>query len=99
VTNSGFPNGYLMRRKSVYGFRTGDMVRAVVPTGKKAGIHVGRVAIRETGNFNIQKRSGVVQGISYRHCRVLMRGNGYTYEIEHSLPPRSKERGFTEHQR
>jgi hypothetical protein len=32
-----------MRSKSVRGFKTGDLVRAEVPTGKQAAIHVGRV--------------------------------------------------------
>lgn len=75
----GFPRGYLMREKSVRGFRTGDMVRASVPAGKKAGVHVGRVAVRATGSFNIQTPAGVVQGISHKHCTLLMRGDGYAY--------------------
>jgi hypothetical protein len=86
-----------MREKSIHGFRTGDLVRAVVPTGKKAGVHVGRVAIRATGSFNIQTLKTVVQGIGYRNCRILMRGDGYTYELKHSLPPRPEGRGFSEH--
>ena len=68
-----------MRGKSVHGFRTGDMVRALVPSGKKAGVHTGRVAVRARGSFNIQTPAGVVQGISHKHCRVLMRGDGYAY--------------------
>jgi hypothetical protein len=34
-TAHGFPRGYCMRTKSVGGFKTGDMVRAEVPNGKK----------------------------------------------------------------
>lgn len=79
VNASGFPRGYLMREKSVKGFRTGDMVVAIVPSGKKMGAHVGRVAVRRTGSFNIQTTAGVVQGISHKHCTVLMRGDGYAY--------------------
>jgi RRXRR protein/HNH endonuclease len=75
----GFPRGYLMRTKRVHGFGTGDMVKAVVPKGVKAGIHVGRVAIRATGNFNIQTPQGAVQGISHRHCLVTQRNDGYGY--------------------
>ncbi|NVZ11219.1 HNH endonuclease [Allochromatium humboldtianum] len=78
----GFPRGYLMREKRVYGFQTGDWVRAEVPTGKKAGVHVGRVAVRQTGSFNIQAQGGTVQGISYRHCRVLQRADGYGYAFQ-----------------
>ena len=79
----GFPRGYLMRTKRVHGFGTGDMVRADVPSGVKAGIHTGRVAVRASGSFNIQShqdgKSVVVQGISYKHCRVIQRGDGYGY--------------------
>ena len=85
VTASGFPRGYLMRRKSVHGFRTGDLVKAVVPKGKRTGVHMGRVAVRASGSFNIQTLLGVVQSISYKHCRVLMRADGYTYQIRKDL--------------
>ncbi len=82
----GFPRGYLMRGKAVRGFRTGDMVLAVVPVGKKAGVHVGRVAVRASGSFNIQTGFAVVQGIGYKHCRVLQRGDGYGYSQTNQLP-------------
>jgi hypothetical protein len=80
-----------MREKSVKGFRTGDMVRATVPTGVHQGVHVGRVAVRKTGSFNIQTAVGVVQGIGHKHCAVLMRGDGYAYSKQ---PPagQTKER-------
>jgi 5-methylcytosine-specific restriction endonuclease McrA len=77
----GFPRGYLTRQKRIHGFQTGDRVRAIVPKGKKAGTHVGRVAVRATGSFNIQTATGVIQGISYRHCQVLQRADGYGYSF------------------
>jgi len=80
----GFPRGYLMRSKRVRGFQTGDMVVADVPVGKKAGKHIGRVAVRASGSFNIQKQEGAVQGISHRHCRVVQRADGYGYSTNHS---------------
>ena len=80
--NNGFPRGYLMRHKRVHGFQTGDWVRAEVLKGKKAGVHVGRVAVRQTGSFNIQAQAGTVQGISYRHCHVLQRADGYGYVFQ-----------------
>lgn len=79
VDSFGLPRGYLMREKSVHGFRTGDMVLADVPSGKKAGAHVGRVAVRRTGSFNLQTDRGVLQGISHRHCKLVARGDGYRY--------------------
>jgi 5-methylcytosine-specific restriction endonuclease McrA len=81
LTRHGFPRGYVMRQKQVHGFQTGDIVRATVPCGKKAGEHVGRVAVRASGSFNVQTSTAVVQGISWRHCRVLSRGDGYTYHV------------------
>jgi hypothetical protein len=71
-----------MRNRQVNGFQTGDLVMATVPSGKKAGIHVGRVAVRATGSFNIQTGSSVVQGVSHRHCRVLQRNDGYGYFLQ-----------------
>ncbi len=82
VNRHGFPRGYLMRQKSVRGFQTGDMVVAMVPTGVKAGTHTGRVAVRATGSFNIQTATGVVQGIGYKHCRILARADGYGYGLQ-----------------
>lgn len=81
LSKFGFPRGYLMRQKQVKGFQTGDMVKAIVPTGKKAGTHTGRVAVRKTGSFNIQTEQGAVQGISYKYCTVIQRGDGYGYHL------------------
>ena len=90
LTKHGFPRGYLMRQKQVKGFQTGDMVRAVVPTGTKAGTWLGRVAVRKTGSFNIQTPGGAIQGISYRHCTLIQRTDGYGYHIQ---PNQRKEEG------
>jgi 5-methylcytosine-specific restriction endonuclease McrA len=77
----GFPRGYLMRTKSIKGFRTGDMVSATVTKGKKIGTYTGRVAVRASGNFNIQTSNGVVQGVAHRYCTVVQRGDGYSYSL------------------
>lgn len=75
----GFPRGYLMRQKSVKGFQTGDLVKAEVPSGKKVGTHTGRIAIRKTGSFNIQTGSQIIQGINWKYCTLIQRGDGYGY--------------------
>jgi 5-methylcytosine-specific restriction endonuclease McrA len=82
LTKYGFPRGYLMRKKHVQGFQTGDMVKAIVPKGAKAGIWLGRVAVRKTGSFNVQTLNGAIQGISYKHCTVTQRADGYGYHIQ-----------------
>ena len=76
----GSPRGYLTRQKQVKGFQTGDQVIATVPSGLKFGIHIGRVAVRATGNFNVLTSTGVVQGISYKHCSIISRADGYGYQ-------------------
>ncbi|AWS46087.1 RNA-guided endonuclease IscB [Streptosporangium sp. 'caverna'] len=78
----GFPRLRLPRIKQVKGFTTGDLVRANVPNGKKAGVHTGRVAVRSTGRFNITTRHGTVQGIGHRHIRLLQRADGYGYTTQ-----------------
>ncbi|EAZ97756.1 RNA-guided endonuclease IscB [Marinobacter sp. ELB17] len=95
LTKHGFPRGYLMRQKQVQGFQTGDMVRAVVPAGTKAGTWQGRVAVRKTGSFNIQTSSGAIQGISHRHCVLTQRADGYGYHIQ---PNQRKEEGDRENE-
>ncbi|MGG6283741.1 RNA-guided endonuclease IscB [Leptolyngbya sp. AN03gr2] len=57
----GFPSRHVPRSKFVKGFQTGDIVKAVVTTGKKVGVYVGRVAVRSTGSFNISTAQGLVQ--------------------------------------
>src|SRR5271157_3294531 len=76
LDSQGFPRSYLTRSKTVHGFRTGDLVRAIVPSGKNAA---GRVAVRASGSFNIQTGSDTIQGINWKRCRRAMPDDGYTY--------------------
>jgi 5-methylcytosine-specific restriction endonuclease McrA len=75
----GFPTRYVPRIKFVHGFQTGDIVKAVVKTGKKNGVYIGRIATRSTGSFNISTKTGLVQGISYKHCKAIHKKDGYGY--------------------
>ncbi len=77
VNRFGFPVGCLGSGKSVRGFLTGGIVRATVPSGKRQGVHAGRVAVRASGSFNVQAAGGTVQGVPHRHCRIIRRGDGY----------------------
>lgn len=96
----GFPRGHSTRTRRVHGFATGDLVRATVPSGKKAGTHEGRVAVRATGSFNVRTATGLVQGISHRHCVLLARGDGYGRgwaQVPQPMlgaPPHREQRGF-----
>ena len=83
----GFPRTAAKGARTVHGFKTGDLVKAVVPAGKKQGTYWGRVAVRSTGSFNIKTSTATIQGISYRHCQMLQQSDGYTYTIGGALPP------------
>ncbi|MEG3934922.1 RNA-guided endonuclease IscB [Microcoleus sp. T3_B1] len=76
----GFPSRYVPRNKFVKGFQTGDIVKAVVTSGKKIGEYVGRVAVRSTGSFNISA-SELVQGISHKYCKTIHHKDGYSYSF------------------
>ncbi|MFJ2029164.1 RNA-guided endonuclease IscB [Streptosporangium sp. NPDC087985] len=78
----GFPRLVRPRIKLHHGFQTGDLVRANVPAGKKAGVHLGRVLVRSSGSFDITTRHGRVAGINHRHVRHLQRADGYGYTTQ-----------------
>ncbi|BAZ20516.1 HNH endonuclease [Kalymmatonema gypsitolerans NIES-4073] len=76
----GFPKRHRTNKQIHYGFQTGDIVKAVVTSGKKIGEYVGRVFCRATGNFDIATKSGRVSGISYKYCSAIHKKDGYSYE-------------------
>ena len=78
----GFPRTSAKASKSVKGFQTGDIVKAIVPFGSKAGEYLGKVAVRSSGSFNIQTKTKVIQGIGYRYCHIVQRSDGYSYDYK-----------------
>ncbi len=93
----GFPRTSAKKQKRVHGFQTGDLVKAIVPGGKKVGTHSGRVSIRTSGSFNIRNSSQTIQGIRNKYCCLLQKADGYTYnnkKQEAAIPPRPKGQGF-----
>ncbi len=76
----GFPRTAAKGPKSVHGFQTGDLVKAIVPRGKHVGTSIGRVAVRRSGSFNVTTQAGTRQGISYQYCHLLQRSDGYRYQ-------------------
>lgn len=78
----GFPRTSAKSSKSVKGFQTGDIVKAVVPSGLKRGEYLGRVAVRSSGSFNIETSDCLIQEIGYKFCRLLQRNDGYSYNYK-----------------
>ncbi len=89
MSDAGFPRTRAKQQSRVRGFRTGDMVRAVIPKGVKAGTYVGRVSVRATGYFNVTTKMGTIQGIAASACQMLHRRDGYSYANGGATSPRS----------
>ena len=81
----GFPRTSPKGSKLVEGFQTGDIVKAIVPTGLKKGEYLGRVAVRSRGYFNIQTKTQVVQGIGFEYCHIIQRSDGYSYNYKERI--------------
>ena len=84
----GFPRTGPKGSRIVHGFRTGDLVKAMVLKGKFIGTHLGRVAIRATGSFTIDG----VTTTSWKNCQIVQRVDGYSCSHSHS-----KENGNSSH--
>lgn len=76
----GFPRTKSKGKSLVQGFRTGDIAKAIIPTGTKVGTYVGRVAVRETGRFNITTTHGTIQGLNARYFTAIQCVDGYSYQ-------------------
>jgi 5-methylcytosine-specific restriction endonuclease McrA len=75
----GFPVRYRLRQKRHFGFQTGDIVLACVPSGKYTGTHIGRIACRATGRFDILQATGKAT-VNHRYCQPLHYSDGYEYQ-------------------
>ncbi|MEA5569231.1 RNA-guided endonuclease IscB [Anabaena sp. UHCC 0399] len=77
----GFPSRHRTNKQIHFGFQTGDIIKAVVTSGKKVGEYVGRVLCRATGSFDIATKTGRIAGISYKYCSAIHKKDGYSYEV------------------
>ena len=76
----GFPRTDPKERHPKHGFKTGDIVKAIVPAHlKRAGTYVGRMSARASGSFTIATKSGTVTDVGKNYCRKLQRADGYGY--------------------
>ncbi|WLW58557.1 RNA-guided endonuclease IscB [Streptomyces sp. YU58] len=80
----GFPRLRRARTKQHFGYVTGDLVRAHVPTGKWAGTWTGRISVRARGQHSLTTPRGRVN-VSHRNLRLLQRGDGYGYSTRQEL--------------
>ncbi|MFV0135239.1 RNA-guided endonuclease IscB [Streptomyces sp. HMX87] len=69
----GFPRLRRGRAKQHFGYVTGDLVRAVVPSGGWAGRWTGRVSVRARGQHSVTTSAGRIN-VSHGHLRLLQTG-------------------------
>ncbi len=70
----GFPIQHAPCAKKFLGWQTGDLAKAVIPKGKYAGTHVGRVAIRFRPQFLLNKTN-----VHPKYLSLLQKADGYEY--------------------
>jgi 5-methylcytosine-specific restriction endonuclease McrA len=71
----GFPAKHRGGAKTFRGYRSGDMVQAVIPQGKYAGVHTGRVTIRQRPSFRV---NGI--DVHPKYLKLIQRLDGYSYQ-------------------
>ncbi|MGW3989679.1 RNA-guided endonuclease IscB [Streptomyces sp. NPDC004830] len=76
----GFPRLLRTRAKQHFGYATGDLVRAVLPSGARAGTWTGRVSVRARGQHRISTPAGPID-VSHLRLRLLQRGDGYAWGL------------------
>ncbi len=77
----GFPSRHRTNKQIHFSFQTGDIVKAVVTSGKKVGKYAGRVLCRATGSFDIATKTGRISGISHKYCLATHKKDGYSYSF------------------
>jgi 5-methylcytosine-specific restriction endonuclease McrA len=75
----GFPTRHRASQKVYFGFQTGDLVRAIVATGKYAGDWVGRISVRARPSFKLA--STKVFDVHPKYLEVIQRADGYGYSV------------------
>jgi len=80
MDGTGFPRTKPKQKQFTHGFRTGDIVRAMVPAHlNNAGSHVGRMSAKAKGGFTITTAKGKITDVGKKYCRTLQRADGYGY--------------------
>ncbi|MEW6230445.1 MAG: HNH endonuclease, partial [Bacillota bacterium] len=70
----GFPIRHAPKLKTFMGYKTGDLVKAVIPKGKYIGVHIGRIGIRHRPSFKLNGFD-----VHPKYLRLLQGADGYEY--------------------
>jgi hypothetical protein len=95
----GFPRLSRARTKQHFGYITGDLVRATVPTGRWTGrwtgTWTGRISVRARGQHSLATSVGRFS-VSHWNLRLLQRGDGYAYDVLPEASRRAHEKTVDE---
>jgi 5-methylcytosine-specific restriction endonuclease McrA len=83
VDKYGFPRtSPKPRSKNFFGFKTGDMVKVIIPDNAKtkvpAGTYTGRVAVRSSGHFDVKPKDAKLTA-PHKYCKLIHLMDGYSY--------------------
>ncbi|MFD8304336.1 RNA-guided endonuclease IscB [Streptomyces sp. NPDC059690] len=84
----GFPRLRRARAKRHFGYVTGDLVRAVMPSGRWKGTWSGRISVRARGQHSLATPGGRID-VCHGNLRLLQRGDGYAYRTRPEPVPGS----------
>jgi len=79
VNKFGFPIRHRTNQKISFGFQTGDIVQAIVKTGKFVGDWVGRIAIRTKPSFKLT--STITFDVHPKYLNKIHANDGYSYQF------------------
>jgi 5-methylcytosine-specific restriction endonuclease McrA len=85
----GFPTRHRTNKKVHFGFQTGDLVRAVVNTGKFIGTWIGRISVRARPSFKLTSKQTF--DVQPKHLTTIHKNDGYSYTGSIPLFIRSRE--------
>jgi len=71
----GFPKQHRTGQKEFFGFKTGDIVKAIVPIGKYKGTYIGRISVRSRPSFRLNKFD-----VHPKYLQLLQKADGYNYQ-------------------
>lgn len=76
----GFPIRYCPRTKVHFGFQTGDIVKANIPSGKYIGQFSGRITIRSRPSFSLKTTANKFD-VHPKYLNIIHQADGYGYEF------------------
>ena len=68
--------------KCVYCGAKATEIDHVIPRSSGGNISIRRVIIKSSGRFKIAYNNYIVDGIGYKYCRLIQRGDGYSYNYK-----------------